>query len=85
MNSWDFERHDCFLGTTAGVRCGVWYLGMGAAVVPVASGCASRVLASVVVIDATKESARLYRERLPVVDMTVEVGPIPKFNLNSSS
>ena len=33
----------------------LWSIGVGAAVVPVASGCGSRVVASVVVIDATKK------------------------------
>ena len=36
----------------------LWSVGVGAAIVPVASGRGSRVVASVVVIDATKKCAR---------------------------
>lgn len=62
----------------------LWSVGVGEAIVSVTSRCGSRIAASVKVIDAIIKCARLYRWRLPTVDMPVRVGPTAKFDLNSS-
>ena len=67
-------------GATAGGTAVLWSVGVGTAVAPVASCWGSRLIASVVVIDATKKSARMsqgalnHREQATPSKMNSQLG-----------
>ena len=77
--TWACDRQDYSFETPPPSRAVLWAVGVGVAVVPVASLRRSRFIASIVVIDATNNSSRMSRGRRT---MPPQVGLPPKLDFD---